>query len=55
MDAWRQYVYEWEAEPGEYVLKVRAADGRGKTQTAEEAAPIPSGATGYHTIEVTVA
>ncbi|QIN78381.1 molybdopterin-dependent oxidoreductase [Rubrobacter marinus] len=54
VDAWRQYVYEWEAEPGEYVLKVRATDGEGETQTAEEAAPIPSGATGYHTIEATV-
>ncbi len=54
VDAWRQYVYDWDAEPGEYVLKVRATDGVGETQTAEEAAPIPSGATGYHTIEVTV-
>ena len=54
VDAWRQYVYDWDAEPGEYILKVRAADGEGETQTEQEAAPIPSGATGYHTIEVTV-
>ena len=54
VDAWRQYVYEWDAEPGEYVLKVRATDGEGETQTEEVAAPIPSGATGYHTVEVTV-
>jgi DMSO/TMAO reductase YedYZ molybdopterin-dependent catalytic subunit len=53
-DVWRQYVYDWEAEPGEYTLKVRATDGEGETQTEEEAAPQPSGATGYHTIRVTV-
>src|SRR5215207_2828036 len=52
-DVWRQYVYYWEAQPGEYTLKVRATDGESETQTEEEATPIPSGATGYHTIEVT--
>jgi len=55
VDAWRQYVYEWDAKPGEYTLKVRATDGEGETQTEDEAAPIPSGATGYHTVKVTVA
>ncbi len=54
VDVWRQYVYDWEAEPGEYTLKVRATDGEGETQTEEETAPQPSGATGYHTIRVTV-
>jgi DMSO/TMAO reductase YedYZ molybdopterin-dependent catalytic subunit len=54
VDVWRQYVYDWEAEPGEYTLKVRATDGEGETQTEEEAAPQPSGATGYHTIKTTV-
>ncbi|HSL00452.1 MAG TPA: molybdopterin-dependent oxidoreductase [Rubrobacteraceae bacterium] len=54
-DTWRQYVYDWEAKPGEYTLQVRATDGDGETQTTEEAPPHPSGATGYHTIEVTVA
>ena len=55
VDAWRQYVYEWEAEPGDYTLKVRATDGDGEPQTNEKAPPIPSGATGYHTINVSVA
>ena len=54
VDVWRQYVYDWDAEPGEYTLKVRATDGEGETQTEEEAAPHPSGATGYHTIKTTV-
>jgi DMSO/TMAO reductase YedYZ molybdopterin-dependent catalytic subunit len=53
-DTWRQYVYDWEARPGDYTIQVRATDGTGETQTAAEAPPHPSGATGYHTIEVTV-
>jgi DMSO/TMAO reductase YedYZ molybdopterin-dependent catalytic subunit len=55
VDTWRHYVYDWEAKPGEHTLKVRATDGEGKTQTQSEAPPHPSGATGYHTIYVTVA
>ena len=53
-DVWRQYVNYWDATPGEYTLKVRATDGEGETQTEAETPPHPSGATGYHTIEVTV-
>ena len=55
LDSWRQWVYEWDARPGEYTLQVRATDGTGETQTAQEAPPHPSGATGYHTVGVTVA
>ena len=54
-DTWRQYVYDWDAKPGEHALKVRATNGEGKTQTAKPAPPHPSGATGYHAIRVTVA
>ena len=53
-DSWRQYVYDWDARPGDYTIQVRATDGNGDTQTASEAPPHPSGATGYHTIGVTV-
>lgn len=55
VDTWRQYVYDWDASPGDYTLQVRATDGDGETQTSEKAPPHPSGATGYHTIDVTVA
>jgi len=55
LDTWRLYVYDWPAEPGEHTLKVRATDGEGETQTEEETAPHPTGATGYHTVKVTVA
>ena len=53
-DTWRQYVYDWDARPGDYTIQVRATDGNGDTQTASKAPPHPSGATGYHTIGVTV-
>jgi DMSO/TMAO reductase YedYZ molybdopterin-dependent catalytic subunit len=53
-DTWRQYVYDWDARPGDYTVQVRATDGNGETQTATETPPHPSGATGYHTIYVTV-
>ena len=53
-DTWRQYIYDWDATPGDYTIQVRATDGNGETQTASEAPPHPSGATGYHTIDVSV-
>jgi DMSO/TMAO reductase YedYZ molybdopterin-dependent catalytic subunit len=53
-DTWRQYVYPWNASPGDYTIQVRATDGNGETQTASQAPPHPSGATGYHTISVSV-
>jgi DMSO/TMAO reductase YedYZ molybdopterin-dependent catalytic subunit len=53
-DCWRQYVYDWDATPGDYTLQVRATDGNGETQTSAEAPPHPSGATGYDTIAVSV-
>jgi DMSO/TMAO reductase YedYZ molybdopterin-dependent catalytic subunit len=54
VDTWRQYLYEWNARPGQYTLQVRATDGERETQTAKETRSHPSGATGYHTIGVTV-
>jgi len=51
---WRQWVYLWDAEPGEHRLRVRATDGTGETQTEEVHAAPPDGATGWHTIEVNV-
>jgi DMSO/TMAO reductase YedYZ molybdopterin-dependent catalytic subunit len=54
-DVWRLWIYDWDANAGDYTVKVRATDGNGETQTAQEAPPIPSGATGYHAVTVTVA
>ncbi len=48
-DTWVQWMYEWDAKPGNHVIAVRATDGTGAPQTAEQADPAPDGASGYHT------
>ncbi len=53
-NAWRQWVVEWQAEPGDYVIDVRATDGRGDMQTGAVHRSDPNGATGWHRIEVKV-
>ncbi|MGZ0229873.1 MAG: molybdopterin-dependent oxidoreductase [Acidimicrobiales bacterium] len=53
-DSWRQWMVEWEATPGQHVIECRATDGTGYTQTPELADPRPDGASGWHTIGVTV-
>jgi len=55
IDAWRQYYYPWQATAGNHTLQVRATDKTGYTQTATKHHTSPNGATGYHTIQVTVA
>ncbi len=52
--SWRQWSLPWEATPGRHTIQVRATDGTGETQTADLAPPRPDGATGHHTIFVTV-
>jgi DMSO/TMAO reductase YedYZ molybdopterin-dependent catalytic subunit len=54
-DTWRQWSYDWQAQPGTHTLQVRAVDGSGTVQTGAQQQPFPSGATGWHTISVTVA
>jgi DMSO/TMAO reductase YedYZ molybdopterin-dependent catalytic subunit len=39
---------------GAYALQVRARDGHGDLQTSQVAPSFPNGATGYHTIHVTI-
>jgi DMSO/TMAO reductase YedYZ molybdopterin-dependent catalytic subunit len=53
-DAWRQWVYRWDAKAGPHQIQVRAMDGSGATQTGEPADPAPNGAQGWHTIQVAV-
>ncbi|MGD9999037.1 MAG: molybdopterin-dependent oxidoreductase [Ilumatobacteraceae bacterium] len=53
-DTWRQWLYEWDATPGEHTIRVRATDKAGETQTEEVSRPDPDGATGWHTRTVTV-
>jgi hypothetical protein len=54
-DTWRQWVYEWDAAPGNHALEVRATDGDGVIQTDVRSEPFPSGATGWHSVVVSVA
>ncbi len=54
IDTWRQWVFEWDALSGNHTLEVRATDATGKTQPEERAEPFPNGATGWHSVVVTV-
>ncbi|WP_092914734.1 molybdopterin-dependent oxidoreductase [Agrococcus baldri] len=54
-DTWVQWVYEWDAAPGEHELAVRATDASGSVQSGARVPVVPDGAEGWHTIAVTVA
>ena len=54
IDCWRQWVWEWDAAPGQHVLEARATDKTGYTQTSVQAQPEPNGASGYPSVSVTV-
>ncbi len=54
VDAWRQWVLPWQAASGRHQIRVRATDKTGATQIEQEAPPDPDGATGFHTVTVTV-
>jgi DMSO/TMAO reductase YedYZ molybdopterin-dependent catalytic subunit len=51
--AWRQWRLPWRPRGSDrVVLRVRAVDGRGDLQTAQEQPPHPSGASGYDQVDV---
>lgn len=54
VDTWVQWSIDWPAEKGSSVIQVRATDKNGQTQTVERAGVLPDGATGHHTISVSV-
>lgn len=54
-DVWRQWVLEWDAAPGDHVLRVRATDATGQTQPEQRRPVAPDGATGWHSRRVRVA
>ena len=49
-DTWRQWRFAWDATPGSHDIAVRAYDGKGTLQTEERVAPLPNGATGWHSV-----
>ncbi len=48
-NTWVQWRLAWEATAGDHVVRVRATDGEGETQTDAVAPPAPDGATGWPT------
>jgi hypothetical protein len=54
IDTWRQWVWDWDAAPGNHLIEARATDKTGYTQTAMQAPPEPNGATGYPSVQVSV-
>ncbi|MEV4759789.1 sulfite oxidase [Micromonospora sp. NPDC049559] len=54
VDTWVQWSWPWPATPGEHTLQVRATDRTGEVQTERPQDVLPDGATGYHTVRVTI-
>ncbi len=54
VNTWRMWRVTLDLRPGRRTIQVRATDAAGRTQTAAEAPPAPDGATGWHTVRVTV-
>ncbi|MFY1624982.1 molybdopterin-dependent oxidoreductase [Micromonospora sp. WMMD735] len=54
VDTWVQWSWRWPATAGEHTLQVRATDRDGGTQTPLTAPVAPDGATGWHSVTVTV-
>jgi DMSO/TMAO reductase YedYZ molybdopterin-dependent catalytic subunit len=55
-ETWRLWSFPWQAKsPGKHTITVRATDNTGATQTEAQASPVPDGATGWHTVDFTVA
>ncbi|MFG3301215.1 molybdopterin-dependent oxidoreductase [Micromonospora chersina] len=54
VDTWVQWSWRWDAGPGEHTLQVRATDAGGETQPERRRPVAPDGATGWHTVRVTV-
>ncbi|MGV9456602.1 molybdopterin-dependent oxidoreductase [Streptomyces sp. NPDC003635] len=53
-DTWRQWSFPWEATKGGHTLTVRATDRTGRVQTDKRTRTVPDGASGWHSVVVTV-
>jgi DMSO/TMAO reductase YedYZ molybdopterin-dependent catalytic subunit len=55
-ETWRLWSFPWHAKsPGKHTITVRATDNTGAVQTADQVGTVPDGATGWHTVDFTVA
>ncbi|MFJ2765093.1 molybdopterin-dependent oxidoreductase [Streptomyces prasinus] len=53
-DTWRQWSFPWQAAKGGHALTVRATDRTGQVQTGTRTRTVPDGASGWHSVVVTV-
>jgi DMSO/TMAO reductase YedYZ molybdopterin-dependent catalytic subunit len=53
-DTWRQWTWPWRATAGQHSIEVRATDAGGDVQPEQRVPPFPDGATGWHTVQVSV-
>jgi DMSO/TMAO reductase YedYZ molybdopterin-dependent catalytic subunit len=51
---WVQWLFDWDATPGQHSISVRATDGTGALQEEIPSRPAPDGARGWHTVSVNV-
>lgn len=54
LDTWRQWRHDWDAGPGPHGIRCRAIDQAGRIQSGLVTDVAPDGATGYHSLSVTV-
>jgi DMSO/TMAO reductase YedYZ molybdopterin-dependent catalytic subunit len=55
-ETWRLWSFPWQAKsPGKHTITVRATDNTGATQTEDQVESVPDGATGWHTVNFSVA
>jgi DMSO/TMAO reductase YedYZ molybdopterin-dependent catalytic subunit len=53
-DYWRQWYFEWDAEPGQHFIACRATNKDGDVQTDVRMTPFPEGSSGHQEISVNV-
>jgi DMSO/TMAO reductase YedYZ molybdopterin-dependent catalytic subunit len=55
-ETWRLWSFPWQAKAiGRHSITVRTTDNTGAVQTADRVGSVPDGATGWHTVDFTVA
>ncbi|HSS25501.1 MAG TPA: molybdopterin-dependent oxidoreductase [Mycobacterium sp.] len=55
-ETWRLWSFPWQAKSlGPHTITVRATDNTGAAQTPDQVGTVPDGATGWHTVDFTVA
>ncbi len=51
---WVQWRFDWPAQPGRHIARVRTYEGDGRPQRTADSAPHPDGATGIHSVRFEV-